>query len=111
MPYPLLTKTRFNQFKEELYKDPQLAKDAVDAVINIMLRVFEFNPNKVVYTPETIKSITACRKKKQEETGQSSYQIFHANYYQENKERLNAQRTENRRKAKARQQAIEQISI
>jgi hypothetical protein len=100
MPYPLLTKTRFNQFKEALNEATQLD---TDTVIAIMMRVFDFDPNKVTYTPTNIEHNKLYLRKKQEETGLSTYQIMNqSKYYQENKERLNTKRSENRRKAKER---------
>ena len=100
MPYPLITKTRFYQFKEALNEASKL--DA-DTVITIMMRVFEFDPSKVTYTQQTVDCNRAYIQKKREETGKSTYQLLNqAKYYQENKERLNAKRSENRRKAKER---------
>ncbi|MBD1217861.1 MAG: hypothetical protein H9536_11180 [Aphanizomenon flos-aquae Clear-A1] len=76
-----------------------------------MTRIFEFDPNKVTCTPRDIERVKTYRTKKQEETGQTTYQILNqAKYYQENKDKLNAKRSENRRKAKEQLVAAQNLS-
>ena len=94
-------KKRYSEIESQLTKKG-FDESAVASVLETLRTVLNFDPSATIYTPDHRERVKEYRKKKQLETGLSTYQILNQKkYYEEHKEEIKKKVQEKKNKLKS----------
>lgn len=79
-------KKKYHAIRQALQTECEMQNEDVQAVMDVIQRCLNFDPNVQTYSPEQVQKITQAHKDRAKRNGVTQYQMMGKTYYENNKE-------------------------